>query len=270
MENEVQMLLFSLPQVPLMSISYLEEKPGSQLGIGNLEMDDTSWTLVKRSAVLKYKWVEFEQEKRGDRDKVNGWFQRFLATPQISQNYGLCQPVFTILNDCHNKTKFTTGFRRMAKSVSSISFVTLSHLHLPITVPVYSLFLFTFAPTVPLNPPLLCTHCSSVPSVLFLCTQCSSVPTVTLFLWGYFLLMFFRSPVRERLPLWWTFDSVDSIYDNVAMTFIRFFLCSLILSHRTLYLMQDLGIKPRPSLHPLTETCICSRPHTRLRSLLSP
>ena len=40
MENEVQMLLFSLPQVPLMSISYLEEKPGSQLGIGNLEMDD--------------------------------------------------------------------------------------------------------------------------------------------------------------------------------------------------------------------------------------
>ena len=39
MENEVQMLLFSL-QVPLMSISYLEEKPGSQLGIGNLEMDD--------------------------------------------------------------------------------------------------------------------------------------------------------------------------------------------------------------------------------------
>ena len=42
MENEVQMLLFSLPQVPLMSVSYLEEKPGSQLGIGNLEMDDTS------------------------------------------------------------------------------------------------------------------------------------------------------------------------------------------------------------------------------------
>lgn len=120
-------------------------------------------------------WV-WTGEKRRSRQIVNGWFQRFLATPQISQNYGLCQPVFTILNDCHNKTKFTTGFRRMAKSVSSISFVTLSHLHLPITVPVYSLFLFTFAPTVPLNPPLLCTHCSSVPSVL-----CSSVPSVPLY-----------------------------------------------------------------------------------------
>ena len=145
-------------------------------------------------------WV-WTGEKRLSRQIVNGWFQRFLATPQISQNYGLCQPVFTILNDCHNKTKFTTGFRRMAKSVSSISFVTLSHLHLPITVPVYSLFLCTycsfeatvplyqcspvsvyslflctFAPTVPLNPPLLCTHCSSVPSVL-----CSSAPSLPLY-----------------------------------------------------------------------------------------
>lgn len=51
MENEVQMLLFSLPHVPLMSVLYLEENPGSQLGIGNLQMDDTSRTLVKKSAV---------------------------------------------------------------------------------------------------------------------------------------------------------------------------------------------------------------------------
>lgn len=176
MENEVQMLLFSLPQVPLMSISYLEEKPGSQLGIGNLEMDDghiLNFGKKVSSFEIQVGWV-WTGEKRRSRQIVHGWFQRFLATPQISQNYGLCQPVFTILNDCHNKTKFTTGFRRMAKSVSSISFVTLSHLHLPITVPVYSLFLCTFAPTVPLNPPLLCTHCSSVPSVL--CTHCHSVP----------------------------------------------------------------------------------------------